>query len=89
MSLKHTPYWMENGRRTESGVPEVIMDGRHKGSRSNRLRFARKWGERKARKHELTEWQKTRQEYRDRGVQMIKRPDMTGVQKQYGARRVG
>ena len=96
--VKKTPCWMEGGRKTESGVPEVIMDGRHKGTRSNRLRFARKMGERKARKKEnekrdqrkqLTPWQKTKQEYKDKGVQMIKRPDMTSVQKSFGARRVG
>lgn len=98
MSLKHTPHWMENGRRTEGGVPEVLMEGRHKGTRANRLRFARKMSERKDRKKQieedekhkaLTPWQQTRKEYRDRGVAMVKRPDITPIQKQYGARRVG
>lgn len=93
--LKHTPCWMESGRRTESGVPVAIMEGRHQGNRLSRLRFARKMAERKQRaeelkkEQELADWRRRRQEVKDRGLAMIKRPPMTSVQKQYGVRRVG
>jgi len=94
-SSKHTPCWMPSGRRTDSGVPEVLMHGRRYGNRAERLRYARKMAERKAKakalkeEQELADWRRRRQEVKDRGVPMVKRQDMTHVQKQYGVRRVG
>ena len=90
-----TPEWMESGRRTESGVPHALLDGKIRGTRGNRLRFARKMAERKAKREQLQReqerelWRKKKQEYKQRAIPLIKRPALTEIQNKFGARRIG
>jgi len=60
------PYWMELGNISDGGVPSHLGEGHNKVTRGDRLRHARKMGERRnmqewmqknLRKNQLSPWQ--------------------------------
>ena len=66
------PYWMTRGRIAESGVPEKLAFGRGS-TRQDRLRFARKSGDRRTRAEQ---------------IQLMKPHTLTNEQRISGARLV-
>ena len=68
------PYWMETGLVSEGGVPLKLGEGHLKATRQDRLRHARKMGDRRDRQ----EWLQT---YWKRGT-------LSPWQKKAGARRI-
>jgi len=68
------PYWMETGRISPAGVPEKLGEGRWKATRKDRLRHARKEGDRRT----MQEWLQ----------QNLQRGSLSPAQKIAGARRI-
>lgn len=68
------PYWMELGRVSPGGVPESLGYGRFRPTRQDRLRYARRMGERQS----LSEWLRLN----------LHRGELSPAQKQCGARRI-
>ena len=68
------PYWMDNGKISEGGVPKSLMDGSWRANRRDRVRLALKTRERRDRQ----EWL---QKYWDR-------KKLTPYQRAAGARKV-
>ena len=66
------PAWMENGRISEGGVPEKLGAGKFI-TRQDRLRHARKMGERRTLQEQL---------------QKLKPYQLSTMQKKAGARRI-